>query len=45
MSLGFLNNNVDPNLYFKVVDDGLVIILLYMDDLFLKRCGKAHLRV
>jgi hypothetical protein len=44
-SLGFTNNRADPNLYFKVVDDGLVILLLYMDDLFLNRCGKAHLRV
>jgi hypothetical protein len=45
MSLGFINNNANPNLYFKVVDDGLVIQLLYTDDLFLKRCGKSHLRV
>jgi hypothetical protein len=45
MSLGFINNNADPNLYFKVVDDGMVILMLYMDDPFLNRCGKAHLRV
>jgi hypothetical protein len=44
-SLGFVNNNAYPNLYFKVVDDGPVILLLYMDYLFLNRCGKAHLRV
>jgi hypothetical protein len=24
-----------PKLYFKVVDDGLIILLLYVDDLFL----------
>jgi hypothetical protein len=45
MSLGFTNNILDPNLYFKVVDDGLVILLLYVDDLFLNRCGKAHMIV
>jgi hypothetical protein len=45
MSFGFINNNVDPKLYFKVVDDCPVILLMYMDDLFLNRCGKAHLRV
>ena len=44
-SLGFINNNANPNLYFKVVDDGLIILLLYMDDLFLNMCGKSHLRV
>jgi hypothetical protein len=44
-SLGFINNNANPNIYFKVVDDGLVILLLYMDDLFLNRCGKSHLIV
>jgi hypothetical protein len=43
--LRFINNNADPNLYFKVMDDGMVILLLYMDDLFLNRCGKSHLRV
>jgi hypothetical protein len=35
MSLGFTKSSADPNLYFKVVDDGLVILLLYVDDLFL----------
>jgi hypothetical protein len=44
-SLGFTNNSADPNLYFKVVDDGPVILLLYMDDLFINSCGKAHLGV
>jgi hypothetical protein len=44
-SLGFINNNADPNLYFKVVDDGPVILLLYMDDLFLNRGGKVDHRV
>jgi len=44
-NLEFINNNADPNLYFKVVDDGPIILLLYMDDLFLNRCRKAHLIV
>jgi hypothetical protein len=39
-SLIFTNNNVDPNLYFKVVGDGPVILLLYVDDLFLTRVEK-----
>jgi len=35
-SLGFTKSKVDSNLYFKVGDDGLVILFLYVDDLFLK---------
>jgi hypothetical protein len=35
MSLGFTKSKEDSNLYFKVVDGGLVILLLYVDDLFL----------
>jgi hypothetical protein len=35
MSLGFAKSKVDPNIYFKIVDDGPVILLLYVDDLFL----------
>jgi hypothetical protein len=34
-SLGFTKSSVDPNRYFNVVDDGSVILLLYVDDLFL----------
>jgi hypothetical protein len=34
-SLGFTKSSADPNLYFKVVDDDPVILLLYVDDLFL----------
>ena len=33
--LGFTKSKVDPNLYFKVMDDVSVILLLYVDDLFL----------
>jgi hypothetical protein len=35
MSLGFTKSKEDSNLYYKVVDGGLVILLLYVDDLFL----------
>ena len=33
--LGFTKSKVDPNLYLKVMDDEPVILLLYVDDLFL----------
>ena len=35
MSLGFTKSKVDPNLYFKIENDGLVILLLYVDEFFL----------
>ena len=35
MSLGFTKSKVDPNLYFNIENDGPVILLLYVDDLFL----------
>jgi hypothetical protein len=34
-NLGFKKSNAYPNLYFRVVDDGMIILLLYVDDLFL----------
>ena len=33
-SLGFTKSKADSNLYYKVEDDNLVILLLYVDDLF-----------
>jgi hypothetical protein len=33
--LGFTKSTVDSNLYFKVMNDEHVILLLYVDDLFL----------
>jgi hypothetical protein len=36
MSLGFTKSKFDCNLYFKVMNDEPVILLLYVDDLFLK---------
>lgn len=37
LSLSFRKRDVDPNLYFKVVYGEPLILLLYVDDLFLKR--------
>ena len=37
MSLGFTKSKADSNLYFKVEGGRLVIILLYVDDMFLIR--------
>ena len=34
-SMGFAKSKVNPNLYFKVIEDEHVILLLYVDDLFL----------
>ena len=33
--LGFTKSKVDSSLYFKVMNDEHVILLLYVDDLFL----------
>ena len=35
MSLGFTKSKEDSNLYYKVEDGGLMILLLYVDDLLL----------
>ena len=35
MSLGFRKSKENSNLYYKVEDDGIMILLLYVDDLFL----------
>ena len=35
VSLGFTKSKKDSNLYYKVEDDGIMILLLYVDDLFL----------
>jgi hypothetical protein len=35
MSLGFTKSKAYSNLYFKVVEGGPIILLLYVDDLFL----------
>ena len=41
MKLGFTRSEVDPNLYFKVEDDKPLILVLYVDELFLT--GANHL--
>jgi hypothetical protein len=33
--LGFSKSHADPNLYYKVVDNAPIILLLYVDDLFI----------
>ena len=35
MSLGFTKSKEDSNLYYKVGGDGLMILLLYVDGIFL----------
>ena len=35
MSLGFTKSDVDSNMYFKVVENHPLILVLYVDDLFL----------
>ena len=35
MKLGFTHSNTDPNLYFKVDREKPLILVLYVDDLFL----------
>ena len=37
MSLGFTKSKSDSNLYYKVDDDGIIILLLYVDDILLTR--------
>ena len=38
--MGFAKSKVDPNLSYKVVEDVPIILLLYVDDLFLTGNGK-----
>ena len=41
-SLGFTKSKEDSNLYYKVVDEGIMILFLYVDDIFLT--GKEKLK-
>ena len=43
--LGFTKSKVEPNLYFKVMDVELVILLLYVADLFLTGNEKKDCRM
>jgi hypothetical protein len=40
MSLGFTKSNADPNLHSKVEDGCPLILVLYVDDMFLIRDEK-----
>ena len=35
LSMGFQKNEVDPNLYYIMVGGDLLILILYVDDLFI----------
>ena len=41
--MGFAKSKANPNLYFKVIEDEPVILLLYVDDLFLTGSEKQIL--
>ena len=40
VNFGFTKNDVDPNLYYKIEDNEPLILVLYVDDLFLTRNEK-----
>ena len=40
MNLGFTKSKVDSNLLYKVENDEIMILLLYVDDLFFTRKEK-----
>ena len=35
VNLGFTKSDADPNIYYKIVDDEPLIVIMYVDDLFL----------
>lgn len=41
LGLGFTKNDVDSNLYFKVINGEILILILYVDDLLIT--GEDHL--
>ena len=43
MSLGLNKSDADPNLYYKVLNDEPLILVLYVDDLFLTENEKCIL--
>ena len=38
--MGFVKNDADPNFYYLVVENELLILVLYVDDLFLTGSSK-----
>ena len=43
-SVGFTKSKADSNLYFKVMNDEPVILLLYVDDLIEKKISSSNVR-
>ena len=43
MSPGFSKSDAHPNLYYKVVNDEPLVLVLYVDDLFLTKNEKLIL--
>ena len=43
MTLGFIESKADSNLFFKVEGEILVMLLLYVDDLFLTEVARRRL--
>ena len=35
VNLGFTKSDADPNIYYNIMDDEQLILVLYVDDLFL----------
>ena len=44
-SLGFTKSKVDSNLYLKVMNDELVMLLLYVDDVSLTKMNKSSSQI
>lgn len=44
MDLGFCKNDADPNLYFNVFNGEMLILVLYVDDLFVTKEDHLILR-
>jgi hypothetical protein len=42
LGMGFTKSEADPNLYYILVGDDPLILVLYVDDLFLTRVREAH---
>jgi hypothetical protein len=42
MSLGFTKSDPDPKFYYKVVDGDMLILVLYVDDMFLTGHKETH---
>ena len=43
--MGFVKSDVDPNVYYLMVEDEPLILVLYVDDLFLTKVIRAHRRL